>query len=278
MEERIHAGMIPNPTTQSERTPDVIVREDTIQEIHSELTADSGKQTAVEPAPQSGHPAEPAAQTCPSNAIGSPLWTQTLNSIAGAVGVLTLVVGGIALYWQHKNELAVRDRESKRPFLQYQLEEYRRIVDLASNLAGLNPWPGTCDPSKPTEACKLTDEFKKGRGDFMKAANGPLTTVSDNLITYAILTFEYAIGARERLEYSGKDGRCDISAASLILANCVRHSIERQWSFETQTKGNYEFCEPKTFVKTMNACKADAGIPTSKGVQNDEIEASFRTP
>jgi hypothetical protein len=149
------------------------------------------------------------------------IWNRA-TPIATIVGIFVAIItawGTIFGYFRQiyqdkftqKMEIETKARESKKVFLDKQSEIYFEAVSLVGEIV---------TKKTPTD---------KDLSDFDAMYWGPLPMVADENVSQAIIIVERSLHKKPTQKAISIDNGC-LTDASLLLAHCVKQSLEKSWS------------------------------------------------
>ena len=139
--------------------------------------------------------------------------TKSINTVSVVVGivvaVITVFLGGLRYLSQHENDVAARVRESKSIFYEKQAQLYFDAVNTVASLGS----KVLLDEKSKTDALN----------HFWTLYYGPLGAVEDERVDAVMVI----IG---KLLSHLRSPQCSVDLAALLLAHCVKHSLECTWN------------------------------------------------
>jgi hypothetical protein len=163
--------------------------------------------------------------------------------VASSFATIAAIIGGLITAWvalanyrlqsdnenlAREKEIFSRERETKKTFFYYQSAFYFDDVELVSNIATINPHPS-----------------KEDIAHFWKIYWGRLAAVEDNFVDHAMVSFGDKL--------TEKSSTACLEDASLLLAHCVKKSLEDAWKVEFGPPPELP-CNDAS-LKEIDACK-----------------------
>jgi hypothetical protein len=163
--------------------------------------------------------------------------------VASSYATIAAIIGGLITAWvalanyrlQSDNEnlatekeIFSRERETKKTFFDKQAEFYFDAVEVVSNIATSSP-----------------HQSKEDIAHFWKIYWGRLAAVEDNFVDHAMVSFGDKL--------TEKSSTACLNDASLLLAHCVKKSLEDSWKVELGPPSELP-CNDVSF-KEVEACK-----------------------
>ena len=157
----------------------------------------------------------------------------TIAAIIGGLITASVALANYRLQSDNENlarekEIFSRERETKKTFFDKQAEFYFDAVEAVSNIATSSPHPS-----------------KEDIANFWKIYLGRLAAVEDNFVDHAMNSFGDKL--------TEKSSTACLEDASLLLANCVKKSLEDAWKVEFGPPPELP-CNDASF-KEIDACK-----------------------
>jgi hypothetical protein len=136
--------------------------------------------------------------------------------------------------YSREMDAKARERESKKIFLDKQSELYFKVVNLVGEIAA---------KKSPTD---------KDRSDFDAMYLGPLPMVADEDVSQAVIIVERLLHEKPMERSISIDNGC-LTDAALLLAHCVKRSLEKSWSVELGTPSEFP-CDKSSFKDIHDSC------------------------
>ena len=172
-----------------------------------------------------------------------------VTNFAVISGVLTIVGGVIAFFHQRYMDLdrlqlsqIATTRESKRAFLELQLETYRSVLGNVANLYTIYTLNKLEDLAKgaPTIKPDPSVSYDKLIRSFISDYDTRMAFVEDLRTEVAMQIVNVAIQAPQHPPWlpNADPGKCSLMAVTPVLAHCMKLSIAESWDFpEEDQKG-----------------------------------------
>ena len=159
------------------------------------------------------------------------------------IGLLTLLGAAIAFFYHWHSDIEVRDRESRRPFLDTQLKIYAKVLPVVAKIRRLSSDPATAASS---------NEYKAAVADFWDSYWGEMAMVEDKKVERVMVLFGRSLDADAHPERIA----CAKSKDEIALAldHCTRDSLAAGWGLQ-HFEAN-EYCTDGNLDSLARACPA----------------------